>query len=324
MRKRFLFILWLLIWGVAYSSPASILDHKIEPTEGQKAEFFRKAREDPELYSYNPLHVGNKWWYHVSTLFNPGYVIKGREISDCMVINDTIFYYIGEGGALSCDGFWLTNIDNKTILWDTHPSINTWNDLDDNPETEYLVNEDYTVVTYDPDNPVWVWTTYAPMKYQVVYGSSGWLEYWGTITQYLHYYYFPYDGDMFYNVIWVRGFGPVYFGHEEADYNVVACIVNGITYGTPPSSTGEENYANVEAIQLQASPNPSNNGFIIRYQIADKTAMARLRIFNLRGQLLYHTKIRDNGTIQWNKDNHGHGLAAGIYTIRIDANDNVY
>ncbi|HNX01934.1 MAG TPA: T9SS type A sorting domain-containing protein [Candidatus Cloacimonadota bacterium] len=324
MSKMFLFVIGLLLWGAAYATPASILQYKVEPTEEQKVEFFRKASHDPESYSFNPLQVGNTWWYDLNSNMGQNYIIKGREIIDCMVINETVFYYIGEGGALSCDGFWLTNVDDKTILWDTHPSINTWNDLDDNPETEFLINEDFTVMSNDPDNPVWVWTTYAPMKYQAVYGSSGWLEYYGTITQFLHYYYLPYDGDLFYNVIWVRGFGPVYFGHEESDYNVVACIVDGITYGTPPSSTVDEDYSNVAVIQLQASPNPSNNGFDIKYQIADKSAMARLRIFNIRGQMLYQTQIRDNGTIYWNKDDHGPRLAAGIYTISIDVNDNIH
>ncbi len=63
MSKMFLFLIGLLLWGAAYATPASILQYKIEPTEEQKSEFFRKAAEDPDLYTYNPLQMGNVWWY---------------------------------------------------------------------------------------------------------------------------------------------------------------------------------------------------------------------------------------------------------------------
>lgn len=321
MRKMFLFLLGLLLWGAAYSIPASILQYKIEPTEEQKSEFFRKAREDPELYSFNPLQVGNTWWYDLSSNTGQNYIVKGREITDSMTINDTTFYYVGVGGALSAAGFWLKNCNDKTILWDIHQSW-SFNDLDDDPNTVFLTNEDFTVSSYDSDDPVWVWTTYAPCEFQVVYVSSGWMEYYGLITQYKHYSYFPSDGDLFYEVIWVRGWGPIYFGHEEADYSLVACFINGISYGTPPSSIGDNNYSNMVPVQLDASPNPSNNGINIKYQIGDRSAEAKLQIFNIRGQLLYQTGIKDSGVIHWsNRESLDSRLPAGIYTVLIKVND---
>jgi len=304
-----------------YSTSSSVINDRYEPTEDQKTEFYRKAREDPELYSYNPLQAGNTWWYNVATLSNPAYTLKGRQITDSMVINDTMFYYIGIGGALSAQGFWLANRNDQTILWDTHQSP-SFNDLDDNPETMFLVNEDFTVEFNDETNPVWVWTTYAPIKYQVIYVSSGWTEYYGVITQYKHYYYFPSVGDLFYEVVWVRGFGPVYFSHEEASYDMVACIIDGTIYGTPPSNIEEAENISLVPIQLSASPNPSKNGFAIKYQIGDKSIKAMLQIFNIRGQLLYQNEIRDSGTINWsNSGIEESRLSSGVYLITIKVNE---
>jgi hypothetical protein len=97
MRKLSLFLLGLLIWGAAYSTPVSIIQYNVEPTEEQKTEFFSKAMRDPELYSYNPMQVGNVWYY-VTDWFNPDmpdtpqYV--GRTIIDSMYIEGNDLFLV--------------------------------------------------------------------------------------------------------------------------------------------------------------------------------------------------------------------------------------
>lgn len=133
MRKLFLFLLGLLLWGAAYSTPASILQYKVEPTQEQKAEFLRKASKDPELYSYNPMHIGNVWWY-ITDWLNPDEPHypphKGREIVDSTFIEGSKYYrFSPHYGDLQ--DFWLRNIGDLTMLWDHHDLYDDLPAIDD-------------------------------------------------------------------------------------------------------------------------------------------------------------------------------------------------
>ena len=320
MRKLFLFLLGLLLWGAAYSDPASIFQYKIEPTEGQKAEFFRKARKDPELYSYNPMHVGNVWWY-VTYWHNPyepdSQPYKGREIVDSTFINGNKYYRFNPHYG-SLQDFWLRNIGDVTMLWDHH---DIYNDLDDNPDTDFLINEDFTITTHNPDDPclLWIWTLYNPyFPFGCYLVDTGWIHYYGQITQYRQHNYIPLGGDMFYTTIWIRGFGPVYRATDEADVNLYGCIINGTSYGEIPSSNDDFNIPAIDDILLNVYPNPSQQGFDISYNIPKEYGVSKLTIYNLRGQKVLQAEVRGSGVFHWDgRDTMQNKLASGIYLIQI-------
>ena len=320
MRKLFLFLLGLLLWGAAYSDPASIFQYKIEPTEGQKAEFFRKAREDPELYSYNPMHIGNVWWY-VTYWHNPyepdSQPYKGREIVDSTFINGNKYYRFNPHYG-SLQDFWLRNIGDVTMLWDHH---DIYNDLDDNPNTDFLINEDFTITTHNPDDPclLWIWTLYNPyFPFGCYLVDTGWIHYYGQITQYRQHNYIPLGGDMFYTTIWIRGFGPVYRATDEADVNLYGCIINGTSYGEIPSSNDDFNIPAIDDILLNVYPNPSQQGFDISYNIPKEYGVSKLTIYNLRGQKVLQAEVRGSGVFHWDgRDTMQNKLASGIYLIQI-------
>ena len=320
MRKLFLFLLGLLLWGAAYSDPASIFQYKIEPTEGQKAEFFRKARKDPELYSYNPMHVGNVWWY-VTYWHNPyepdSQPYKGREIVDSTFINGNKYYRFNPHYG-SLQDFWLRNIGDVTMLWDHH---DIYNDLDDNPNTDFFFFFYFTITTHNPDDPclLWIWTLYNPyFPFGCYLVDTGWIHYYGQITQYRQHNYIPLGGDMFYTTIWIRGFGPVYRATDEADVNLYGCIINGTSYGEIPSSNDDFNIPAIDDILLNVYPNPSQQGFDISYNIPKEYGVSKLTIYNLRGQKVLQAEVRGSGVLHWDgRDTMQNKLASGIYLIQI-------
>jgi ligand-binding sensor domain-containing protein len=92
------------------------------------------------------------------------------------------------------------------------------------------------------------------------------------------------------------------------------------------SNSGVEEWENIPAadtLQLRNNPNPCNPSTTITYRLV-KASETRLRVFNLRGQL-----VRDlsPGTIRAGsqsiffdgKDNSGNTLSSGIYLLRLEA-----
>jgi hypothetical protein len=134
MKKLLLFLLGLLFLGAAYSTPSSILQNKIEPTKEQKAEFLGKVNKDPELNSYNPLQVGNKWWRSLSA----GEHQLVREVVDSTEINGKVYYEV-VGLFGSGNNRWIRNEGDITYAYDEF-------DYDNNPNTNEIVHEDFSSI----------------------------------------------------------------------------------------------------------------------------------------------------------------------------------
>jgi hypothetical protein len=322
MSKMFLFLIGLLLWGAAYATPASILQYKIEPTEEQKSEFFRKAAEDPDLYTYNPLQMGNVWWYTThwvgNSIVDPPFI--GREVVDSTFIESNKYYMIYPS-LCAPFGFWIRNVGDTTILWDQH-NDEYLNDLDDNTQTCTLVNEDFTITATNPDEGTWVWPVndgfWYPFKCFVY--ETGWINFYGFVTQFLYYDYAPLYPSTFYSAVWLRGIGPVYCSTEWAETLLHGCIINGTSYGDIPSSAQEDLLVpSSPQLELGAYPNPFINGVTVKIRSPNNIKGINYEVYNIRGQVVVSQKISDLGrSVLWDGNNvNGQRTPSGLYLLRV-------
>jgi len=71
--------------------------------------------------------------------------------------------------------------------------------------------------------------------------------------------------------------------------------------------------------RIQCYPNPSQQGFDISYDIPNKQGVSQLTIYNLRGQKILRTEVRDSGVFHWDgRDALQNKLPSGVYLIKID------
>jgi hypothetical protein len=83
--KRLLLFLILITWFVyAIGIPAFIQKNKINLTPEQEAAYQRKVQKRPDEYTFNPMHVGDKWWYHDSD----GHLDCGKTVVADTIINN--------------------------------------------------------------------------------------------------------------------------------------------------------------------------------------------------------------------------------------------
>jgi PKD repeat protein len=75
----------------------------------------------------------------------------------------------------------------------------------------------------------------------------------------------------------------------------------------------------VETLKPTFKPNPSNGHFYIEGLLSDNKSV-KVTLYNISGQAVWETATVSNGNIQVNVDN----LSAGVYTIRVDHNQNSY
>ncbi|GAB1365763.1 hypothetical protein MASR1M36_06340 [Candidatus Cloacimonadaceae bacterium] len=308
MSKMFLFVIGMLLWGAAYATPASILQYKIEPTETQKAEFFRKLREDPELYSYNPMHPGDFWVYEVDS--GPGIEVGSLvvRVSSDTLINGYPHYKVfrrpGNDGSL-----WIKNEGDHVILYD---ELN----IDSDVTTDYLIHENFTTTPGVPDT---VYSNhgfgFAPTR---IYGASlGFFNIFGEITEvwgisYSSVVWPPISR----SVWWARKFGPIAF-ESDVGFYLIGASINGQLYGTVENS--DQCNPAVEQIKTSCYPNPFNRQLNIVYDIkSSDLEQSRIDIFNLRGQLIFSDALKDTGSYTWNMSSSHQGkLAQGLYFYRL-------
>lgn len=301
MRKMFLFVIGLLLWGAAYTTPASILQTQFEPTEEQKEEFFRRAREDPELYSYNPLHVGNKWWRSLSA---GGYQLI-REVVASTEINGNVYYKV-IGLLGSGENHWIRNEGDITYAYDEF-------DLDNNPDTDEIIHENFSSV-----GSFYVFHFLDDWPYPWICTCDGehYLSHY-YIPTYIrfHEYWAPGWATSHHTRGWARGVGPTYEEWDDQPDNVIAsaaCEINGVHYGQPVSVY--EPMPPSIALGLSCFPNPFKDAITISYIIPDRSKTGTLSIYNIKGQLIISIPVNGDGAVKWDGRNEsGKLLPSGVY-----------
>lgn len=318
MKKMILFTNILVFISSIFGIADFLKGKEIQLSPEQKALYYQKVLEDPEANSFNPLHVGNKWWYEVNwdDPQIPNSINLGRMITDSVYIDNQKFYRAE--GALLTYPVLIRNIDNTTVLWDSL-------DSDESQETDYLLDEDFEITEINYENALTVYHTIYNVggggpftSFQCYLLGQGFIEYFGTLTEYKAYKYFHLNWpDVVMDCIWARGFGMVMLANEWTVVNIEGCIINNVHYG---NTTASESTAPVKIneIEINSFPNPVRSNVQIRYKLPKNSSHSKIEIFNCKGQLVHQKSISDSGSFNWNTmDTKGKPVASGIYFIHV-------
>jgi hypothetical protein len=307
MSKMFLFVIGMLLWGAAYATPASILQYKIEPTEEQKADYNRKVSEDPDLYSFNPMHPGNFWDYEVD--YGPGIpegFARSRVLADTL-INGIPHYRVHRIGSVN--PLWIKNVGDLVLLYDP-------DDIDNDVSTDYLIHENFTTTSGVPDTIYWC-PVYQYVPFRINGASLGYYNIFGEMTEVRGVFYqslvWP---PISRSVWWARKFGAITYEGDVGFY-LIGAYINGQIYGTVGNS--DPSNPAVGQIKTSCHPNPFSNEVTIVYDIMSADLkQSRIEVFNLRGQLILMDALKDTGSYTWHITSlQKSELASGIYFYRL-------
>lgn len=311
MKKTILLILMLLgLIACCCSIPAFLQNNRIDLTPEQKAAFEQKVRERPDSLSFNPLQVGNKWWYRVEGEGNPVFV--GREVVDSMSINNHLYFRVTGFGAGS--NYWIRNVGDSVLVYDQY-------DADNNPNTLELVNEDFTIV-----NQTMVYHNFSNFgngPWQCLLFDEGYLSVYG-IPAYLKWYQYYYPGQHVSLTLiqWARGFGLMSLNIEDNFIYAVACRINNIMYGD--TSVLNNDSVTEAGIGLTCYPNPFIYGVDIKYELPRGTNEGILEIVNVKGQRIKSNQLLGSGNIFWNgTDANGKSVSSGVYFYKLTTPERV-
>lgn len=314
MKKSYIIVFaFISIISTCYSIPTYIQNNRVELSPEQK------VRERPDSLSFNPLQVGNKWWYRLEGDGNPVFV--GREVVDSMLSNNHVYYRVTGFGAGS--NYWIRNEGDITMVLDSM-------DIDNNTNTSELVNEDFTIrseamVYHD-------FTFFGNNPWQCILLNESYLSAFSIPTSLRwHHYYFPYDHNSLSVIKWARGFGFLSFelldSFEPCFIYAVACRINGIIYGDESVVHIEDNVLNTNTITAFNYPNPFIDNINIEYALS-KSSDVNVSVFNLKGQrvknLINGIQAKGNHRIVWNgTDENGKSVSSGVYFYRLTTPDKV-
>lgn len=307
--KKTLILIFILIglFTTCYSIPAFIQNNRVELTPEQKAAFEQKVRDRPDSLTYNPMHVGDKWWFESSH----GTTDIKRRILDSLLVNDTL-YFQGYGIA---SYWWLRNRGDSTLVRDI-------SDFDDNPNTIELVNEDFTIQTHFPDVSDWVYNGYGEMPnvYSCSLGEEGFITIFGITTHYREYIYnYVQGGDLFHGMVWARGFGNIAFYNEWETCSLAGAIINGISYGTTPV-VDDVNLSPKPDIQVKIYPNPFKTNAKIDITFPESINSGLIEVYDIKGRLINQISASISGDFTWDGKNRiGNRVPPGVYLVRVSS-----
>jgi hypothetical protein len=317
MKQVFLFISILVTVTNIFAYQDFLKGREVQLTAEQKEAYYKKVREDPEANSFNPLHVGDKWWFSRSWNYPPeeDSFIGRTIVASAYVDNEE--YFFASAFTSTRPTSWLRNIGDTTVVLDSL-------DSDNNPETSFLIDEDFTITEYNPDYAPYVWTTTASYSwpyYDTIYRCyllwQGFFEQFGVVTELKMYHYYAEEyADWQHDIIWARGFGLIYASNEWCQIGAVGCIIDNVAYGMTPIE--ETTTVKINEIEISTYPNPARYNVQIEYKLPDNSIDSTIEIFNIKGQLVQNKRITNSGNFNWNTtDNKGKPVTSGIYFVKI-------
>ncbi|MEN6444888.1 MAG: T9SS type A sorting domain-containing protein [Candidatus Cloacimonas sp.] len=104
---------------------------------------------------------------------------------------------------------------------------------------------------------------------------------------------------------------------DESYTYLVGCIINGTHFGS--TANEDETTTEVNKINLNVYPNPSQQGFDIFYNIPKKYDVSKLTIYNLRGQKVLQAEVSGLGVFHWDgRDTMQNKLASGVCFAKVN------
>ncbi|MBN2424176.1 MAG: T9SS type A sorting domain-containing protein [Calditrichaceae bacterium] len=266
----------------------------------------QKKLDNPETYTWNPLHVGNHWQY-TDWL---GYTIDKKIVEDT-TINDQRYFKTSQFGK-NYPTIYERNDSNSVYLYDleNYDNDTTTNELLCD-SLNLPVNNSFKTYRYysgySPNQPDSVYIYKKYFAYIPLFDDTVqviWMEYWeGPL--YETYWLYTYDA-------WAEKYGLIESVPEANHGFLTGAIINGKQYGTILSIETKTTNTPENYLLLQNYPNPFNPSTVIEYAIP-APCYVQLNIFNVIGQKI-KTLVSENkspGTykISWN----GGEYPSGIY-----------
>jgi len=315
-----LLILTVTIIVPCFSIPQFILNNQVTLTPEQKAEYERKVKERPDVYTYNPLHVGDKWWYN-----NDGYIHCGKGIeADTLINNIHVFKASAFGGY---NDTWMYNIEDSVIVYDG------FFNCDNNVNTEYLTLEDFSMSQDDQFFlTYWVWFyTYNYWITRQMYVSFVYQDYCNIFGEIVGVKAIMYEEMELpfqqWTLIWARKYGLISIMGEFYLSSCIAAQINGELFGDSTVVVEDQFNTEPQTIQCTAYPNPVNPTTKIFYSLP-KEMQVSLVIYNIKGQIvktLYIGKQKSGKhSVIWNgTDEHNRKVSSGVYFYKLNTPNGV-
>ncbi len=313
--KNILIILLIAIGFTisCYSIPQFILDHQVTLTPEQKTAYEQKVRERPDEYSFNPMHPNDYWVYEIAPPFPGEPTTYGRFwiAADTLINSQLHFKMMGPG----TDGnHWIKNDSDFVCIYDN-------DNLDNNPLTDYLINENFNLESGIFDTLYWSINHGNPFEIVPVirYGASGFINLFGEVVEYQGFMYFS---SMTCVLMWARKYGIIYSEGEFCSMGIIGAYIDGLVYGTVSNT---DNFVHSEEeIVTFCYPNPFRDKLYISVKDKYKSQVNHIEIYNVKGQRILKDLIDNSNVYIWNgTDDKGRPVASGMYFYKLITPDKV-
>ncbi len=286
-------IMLILILSTALQA-VSISDYFREPTQQEVQQYYQNKANNPGRYTYNPLQVGNKWyysgWYSDLVEDHPIYSFCDRQVTADSLINNVMHYYVTS--MYTFEHFWECNRGD---------SLMSYGDF-------YYLNPPYADTlfwVFTPGAtflPYWYWweVTCQPYGLANVFGQTVMVVYYSLCAS---------------NVsLWAEVFGPLSHGFDFGGIYLDGCIINGVTYGIVPND--DEYLPSPIPLNVTCYPNPFSNNINIKLESSQKQSVT-ISLHNIKGQHIRTWNATSPITLTWDgRDSESHTLSPGVYFLR--------
>ena len=313
MRNALLIAVLVSIVVLLMSEPVSILPY------GDFSLSRIHANTRPDTTQFNPMHVGDRWWFSGYNSMESWVDIEREIPADTTANNEVYHLVIGHGGGLTSD-IWQINRGDSIFFLDLE-------NYDDDLTTDELLFFNWGLE--EPGDSCWLYrcsnahNNILPTVVYLcdVYDSPG-LD--NDTCRVKQFYFEPYDDygpwpGLAYFEWWAKGYGPFHFEFEDFVSHNIACEIDGAFYGDSTVLAVEEPFEEMpDPIELSCYPNPFNGETHIVFNLAGENNHGTLTIFNIKGQRIRSETIHGSGAYTWDCRNHdGIPVGSGVYLYRI-------
>ncbi len=288
-------LVFVILMNCTLLSALSVDDYFPRATPQQEEEYYTAKANNPLRTSYNPLQVGNKWYF--SGWYFDGeqdqsipYHLEREVIADSLI--DGILHYQISGLA-PYNARWMYNQGDSTIAYY----------MVDNGTHEFHHGLWYVFTPGVTFYPYWNYNNPITCPHFELRNVLGHVV---NVIRFV-------DNPSYY-FMWAEGFGPCYSSFDFGETYLMGAVLDGINYGIVPNV--DDQFVNVGSLSISSYPNPFSN--CVNLKLDSKfTASSDIFIYNLKGQLVCHWLDTKSSEVVWDgKDKLSKTVSPGIYFIK--------